>query len=246
MDGPSVRKYQNTVFSSRYRSPPGDSGIFLFDTFPFNACPYPKICFYFQEKRICPAAGALFCCREKTVSGVLPYPCAAPPVLDFQKKFQDWRENKLKIKYEFADGTVSEVEVEESVGAVIIEDRRMPPWRAGRTAWRKSGRGRKASMTFSAGSLRGLAKRRSCRWISMRSCSTGLWTSQRSIRTAGWCSPSATGRKSARRFKAGSGRGIGFMSDASGCFFYVCENRALLCMEICEDLRYNSNDISYR
>ncbi len=31
----------------------------------------------------------------------------------------------MKIKYEFADGTVSEVEVEESIGAVIIEDRRM-------------------------------------------------------------------------------------------------------------------------
>ena len=30
----------------------------------------------------------------------------------------------MKIKYEFADGTVSEVEVEESIGAVIIEDRR--------------------------------------------------------------------------------------------------------------------------
>lgn len=30
----------------------------------------------------------------------------------------------MKIKYEFADGTVSEVEVEESVGAVIIESRR--------------------------------------------------------------------------------------------------------------------------
>ena len=31
----------------------------------------------------------------------------------------------MKIKYEFADGTVSEVEVEESIGAVIIEDRRL-------------------------------------------------------------------------------------------------------------------------
>lgn len=31
----------------------------------------------------------------------------------------------MKIKYEFADGTVSEVEVEDSIGAVIIEDRRM-------------------------------------------------------------------------------------------------------------------------
>ena len=31
----------------------------------------------------------------------------------------------MKIKYEFADGTVSEVEVEESLGAVIIEDRRL-------------------------------------------------------------------------------------------------------------------------
>ncbi len=30
----------------------------------------------------------------------------------------------MKIKYKFADGTVSEVEVEESIGAVIIEDRR--------------------------------------------------------------------------------------------------------------------------
>ena len=31
----------------------------------------------------------------------------------------------MKIKYECADGTVSEVEVEESIGAVIIEDRRL-------------------------------------------------------------------------------------------------------------------------
>ena len=31
----------------------------------------------------------------------------------------------MKIKYEFADGTVSEIEVEESIGAVIIEDRRL-------------------------------------------------------------------------------------------------------------------------
>lgn len=30
----------------------------------------------------------------------------------------------MKIKYEFADGTVSEVEVEESVGAIIIDSRR--------------------------------------------------------------------------------------------------------------------------
>lgn len=31
----------------------------------------------------------------------------------------------MKIKYEFADGTVSEVEVEDSIGAVISEDRRL-------------------------------------------------------------------------------------------------------------------------
>lgn len=31
----------------------------------------------------------------------------------------------MKIKYEFVDGTVSEVEVEESIGAIIIEDRRL-------------------------------------------------------------------------------------------------------------------------
>ncbi len=31
----------------------------------------------------------------------------------------------MKIKYKFVDGTVSEVEVEESIGAVIIESRRV-------------------------------------------------------------------------------------------------------------------------
>ncbi len=31
----------------------------------------------------------------------------------------------MKIKYEFVDGTVSEVEVEESIGAIIVEDRRL-------------------------------------------------------------------------------------------------------------------------
>ena len=62
----------------------------------------------------------------------------------------------------------------------------MPLWKAGWTAWKKSGRGRKSSMTFSAASLRGSVKRRSCRWISTRSCSIGLWITQRSIPTAGW------------------------------------------------------------
>ena len=94
-----------------------------------------------------------------------------------------------------------------------------PLWRAGWTAWKKSGRGRRSSMTFSAASLRGLARRGSCRWILTRSCSIGLWITQRSIRTAGWFSPSATEWKSARRFKAGSGRGIGFVPDAPAAFF---------------------------
>lgn len=66
----------------------------------------------------------------------------------------------MKIKYEFADGAVSEVEVEETIGAIII-------------------------------------------------------------RTAGWCSSSAMVWKSARRFKVGSGRSIGFVPDASGRFFYA-------------------------
>jgi hypothetical protein len=96
-----------------------------------------------------------------------------------------------------------------------------PPWRGGWTAWRKSRRGRKSSMTFSAASLRGLVKRRSCQWISTRSCFTGLWITQRSIRTAGWFLPSATGWRSAQRFKAGSGRGIGFVPDAPAAFFCV-------------------------
>lgn len=37
-------------------------------------------------------------------------------------------------------------------------------------------------------------------------------------------SPSATERKSAQRFKAGSGRGIGFVPDASDCFFCAWKN----------------------
>ena len=48
------------------------------------------------------------------------------PVLNFLfSKISGLEEIKVKIKYEFADGTVSEVEVEESIGAVIIEDRRL-------------------------------------------------------------------------------------------------------------------------
>jgi len=48
------------------------------------------------------------------------------PVLDFLfSKISRLEEIKEKIKYEFADGTVSEVEVEESIGAVIVEDRRL-------------------------------------------------------------------------------------------------------------------------
>ena len=35
----------------------------------------------------------------------------------------------------------------------------------------------------------------------------------------GWYLPSATGQRSARRFKARSGRGIGFVPDVSGRFF---------------------------
>ena len=31
----------------------------------------------------------------------------------------------MKIKYEFADGTVSEVEVSEEIGSVIVESRRL-------------------------------------------------------------------------------------------------------------------------
>ena len=85
----------------------------------------------------------------------------------------------------------------------------MPLWKAGWTAWKKSGRGKRSSMTFSAVSLRGLAKRRNCWWISTRSCSTGLCITQRSIRTAGGGSPSATAwrlaQRSERKQRAGSG-----------------------------------------
>ncbi len=52
---------------------------------------------------------------------------------------------------------------------------------------------------------------------------TGLWITQWSILTAGWCSPSATEWKSAQRFKARSSRGIGFVPDASDSFFLCAE-----------------------
>ena len=94
-----------------------------------------------------------------------------------------------------------------------------PLWKAGWTTWKKSGRGKKSSMTFSAASLQDLAKRKNCRWISTRGCSTGLWITQRSIRTAGWCSPSATVRKSARRFKeSSSGQVPGTFGYPARCF----------------------------
>ena len=51
---------------------------------------------------------------------------APPSGLGFLiSKISRLEEIEVKIKYEFADGTVSEVEVEESIGAVIIEDRRL-------------------------------------------------------------------------------------------------------------------------
>jgi len=50
---------------------------------------------------------------------------APPSSLGFSiSKISGLEENEVKIKYEFVDGTVSEVEVEESIGAVIIEDKR--------------------------------------------------------------------------------------------------------------------------
>lgn len=67
-------------------------------------------------------------------------------------------------------------------------------------------------------SLRGLARRRSCRQISTRSSSTGLWITQQSIRTAGCFSPSATEWKAGRRFKAGSGRAFGLCQMPSAAF----------------------------
>ncbi len=45
-------------------------------------------------------------------------------------------------------------------------------------------------------------------------------------------------QESTLRLTAGNGRGIGFVSDASGCFF-VHGNRVPLCIEICEEFRYN-------
>ena len=73
-------------------------------------------------------------------------------------------------------------------------------------------------VTISAASLPVLAKWGSCRWTSTRSCSTGLWITQWSIRMAGWCSLSATEWRLARRFKESSGRVSGIFGYPARCF----------------------------
>lgn len=117
-----------------------------------------------------------------------------------------------------------------------------PLWKAGWTTWKKSGKGRKFSMTFSAPSSRDLARRKNCRWISTRSCSIGLWITQRSIRTAGWCSPSAMVWKSAQRSEREQRAGSGDFRTSCPLFFVrgkCLSNKVFFCMEICKDLRYN-------
>lgn len=86
---------------------------------------------------------------------------------------------------------------------------------------------RESSTTFSVVSFQGLRKYGSYRWISVKSCSTVWWIMQRCIRTAGWCLPSAMGRKSAKILKAESSRSTGFVPDASGCFFCVFSGERL-------------------
>ena len=78
---------------------------------------------------------------------------------------------------------------------------------------------RKSSMTFSADSLQNLARRRSCRWILMRSCFTGWWITLRSMRMAGGYSLFATAQKWKREYKTGSGRRYRNGTDAFGRFF---------------------------
>lgn len=117
-----------------------------------------------------------------------------------------------------------------------------PPLRSGWTAWKKSGRRRKSSMTFSVDSLQNLAKWGCCRRISTGSCSTGLWITQRSIRSAGWYSPSAMAQKVAQEYKESSGQvsGIsGYPARLFLCMENACRIKCFFCMEICKDLRYN-------
>lgn len=79
-------------------------------------------------------------------------------------------------------------------------------------------RAESSRMTFSAGSYQGLRKCGSCRWISVRSCSTDWWIMQRPIPMAGWCSTSATLWNAARKFKSG-GQVPGSTEYPARCFY---------------------------
>ena len=93
------------------------------------------------------------------------------------------------------------------------------------------------SMTFSAASFQGLRKCGSCRWISVRSCSTGWWITQRYIRMAEWYLLSATGWKSVRRFESGEWpRHWGYTRCSRR---FLRGNKLWMGMEICGELEYN-------
>lgn len=76
---------------------------FLFDTFLYiSHTKYKKIHGFYYE-RICHCAGALFLCFS---APALQGACAAALVLKLFNQISGLEEIKVKIKYEFADGTV--------------------------------------------------------------------------------------------------------------------------------------------
>lgn len=80
----------------------------------------------FSRKAHLPYGGCAFSLSEKSCFWHFVMPVRRPSGSGLSIfKISGLEGIKVKIKYEFADGTVSEVEVEESIGAVIIEDRRL-------------------------------------------------------------------------------------------------------------------------
>lgn len=121
--GPAAEHH---IFSVHTAVPSKGTADFFYSTyfclFPNKNTKEYKRIQYFHHGCACHCAGALFLRFGTRVSFALQESCTAIPVLKLFNQISRLEEIKVKIKYEFADGTVSEVEVEESIGEVIIED----------------------------------------------------------------------------------------------------------------------------
>lgn len=100
--------------------------VFFCSTYSLPIPISPPICNFFFKTSASALQRVRFFVVGKRLFLSFFNPRAPPSGPGFQfLKISGLEENKVKIRYEFADGTVSEVEVEESIGAVIVEDRRL-------------------------------------------------------------------------------------------------------------------------